>query len=475
MKLIYNVEDKPRFGAMVVFAIQQLLAIMAATLVVPIITNNNADVIASHGAGAVAMEPAAALFGAGAGTLIYILFTKAKSPVFLGSSFAFLGSMASAVAGAATVALGYAGIIIGAVMAGLVYVIISLIVKFAGVKWINRLMPAVVIGPTVSIIGLSLASNAVGDMSKGKVMVDVTNEAGEVTQAVAANPLLCILCGIITLFVTILCATFGKKMVRLIPFIIGILSGYAFAAVFTIIGNVADITALQIIDFAPIKSLFADGVGLSSFITVPDFTFMTAADGVTSISGSYLATVAVAYVPVAFVVFAEHVADHKNLSSIIERDLLEEPGLNRTLLGDGVGSMVGAFFGGCPNTTYGESVGCVAITKNASVVTIITTAILAMLVSFVSPFVAFIDSIPNCVMGGVCVALYGFIAVSGLKMFKNLDLEDNRNLFVVSTILITGIGGLTLNFGKITITAIATALILGIIVNLMLNSGKKEN
>ena len=208
--------------------------------------------------------------------------------------------------------------------------------------------------------------------------------------------------------------------------------------------------------------------------SVPDFTFLEAAKGAKEIDGQYLATVAVAYVPVAFVVFAEHIADHKNLSSIIEQDLLEEPGLHRTLLGDGVGSMFGAIFGGCPNTTYGESVGCVAITGNASVVTILATAIMCMIISFFGPFVTFLASIPNCVMGGVCITLYGFIAVSGLKMIQKVDLDDNKNLFVVAVILICGIGGLTVNFGKVTLTSIACALILGIITNVILSKkGKK--
>ena len=162
------------------------------------------------------------------------------------------------------------------------------------------------------------------------------------------------------------------------------------------------------------------------------------------------------------------------MSSIIDKDLLEEPGLHRTLLGDGVGSMAGAFFGGCPNTTYGESVGCVAITRNASVITITTTAIMCMVISFFGPFVTLLASIPNCVMGGVCVALYGFIAVSGLKMIQKVDLNDSRNLFVVSAILIPGIGGLTVSFGKVTITTIACALILGIVTNILLNKIKNK-
>ncbi len=447
MKLIYNVKDKPKFPQLIVFAIQQLLAIMAATLVVPVIVGNG-------------MAPAAALLGAGIGTIVYQLFTKFKSPVFLGSSFAFINSMAAAFAGAATVALGYLGLIIGAVLAGLVYVVIAVIVKFAGVKWLNKLMPAVVIGPTVAIIGLSLAGNAVKDLG---------------TAPAGGNKLVAVLCGLVTLAVVVLCSTYGKKMAKLIPFILGILAGYAVSLIFTVIGDIADIPALMVIDFSAFKALVADGVKLSTFLSVPDFTFVKAFGAFGELSGEYILSVAFAYIPVAFVVFAEHIADHKNISSIIGADLLEEPGLHRTLLGDGVGSMAGAFFGGCPNTTYGESVGCVAITGNASVVTITAAAIGAIIIAFISPFVAFVNTIPSCVMGGVCMALYGFIAVSGLKMIQKVDLEQNNNLFVVSVILISGIGGLSLSFldGKITITSIACALILGILTNLMLSKKSK--
>jgi uracil permease len=345
-------------------------------------------------------------------------------------------------------------------------VVIALVVKFVGVGWINKLMPTVVIGPTVAVIGLSLAGNAVGDILKG----NVTGEAGEVLAA----PFVCLLCGLVTLGVTMLCATFGKKMIRLIPFIMGILAGYAVAAVFTIIGNAAGIDALKVLNFGAFSVLTEGGIGLHTFFSVPKFTFFTALGGFGEISGSYIASIAVAYIPVAFVVFAEHIADHKNISTIIEKDLLEEPGLHRTLLGDGIGSIAGAFFGGCPNTTYGESVGCVAITRNASVITITTAAIMCMVISFFGPFVTFLSSIPNCVMGGVCVALYGFIAVSGLKMIQQVNLNAGKNLFVVSAILIPGIGGLSVSFGKVTLTTIACALILGIITNVILSKGKED-
>lgn len=444
MKLVYGIHDKPKFGQVLVFAFQQLLAILAATIAVPTIVGNG-------------MDQASALFGAGVGTIVYLLFTKFKSPVFLGSSFAFIGSMCAAFAGGVSMQLGYLGLILGAAFAGLVYVIIAIVVKFAGVNWINKLMPTVVIGPTVAIIGLSLAGNAVSDLTLGKVLDAEGNST--------ANPHIALLCGLVTLFVVVICSVYGKKMAKLIPFIIGILAGYATAAIFTVIGLVTNNTALQIIDFSAFREM--------QIFHVPGFTFIEGLKGVGEVTGGYIATIAVAYIPVAFVVFAEHIADHKNLSSIIEKDLLEEPGLHRTLLGDGVGSIAGAFFGGCPNTTYGESVGCVAITGNASVVTILATAIMCMVISFFGPFVTFLASIPNCVMGGVCVTLYGFIAVSGLKMVQKVDLEQNSNLFVVSAILICGIGGLTVNFGNVTITAIATALILGIILNIVLN--RKSN
>lgn len=435
--LVYDVKDRPPFGKMVLFALQQLLAILAATIAVP--------AIVGHG-----MSQSAALFGSGVGTIVYILFTRFKSPVFLGSSFAFLASMSAAFAGAVTVEVGYIGLIIGAILAGLVYVVFAIAVKIAGTKWIDKLMPPVIIGPTVAIIGLSLSGNAISDLFKGGLAT--------------TNSYLALGIGIFTLFSIIIASVFGKKQEKLIPFIIGIVSGYIVSAIFTGIGFAAKNDALKVINF----ELFND---MKWF---PDFTFVTAFGHFKDFESfgqfmGYFGTIAVAYVPVAFVVFAEHIADHKNLSSIIGRDLTKDPGLDKTLLGDGVGSMVGAFFGGCPNTTYGESIGCVAISRNASVLTILTTAVIAMVISFFAPFVTFLATIPNCIMGGVCIALYGYIAVSGLKMIQQVNLNDNRNLFVVSVILICGVGGMVVTFGKVTITEVACALILGVLVNLAVN------
>ena len=457
--LIYGVKDRPSWGKIIVFALQQMLAILAATIAVPAIINTGFDL-----EGEEAMSQSAALFGAGIGTIVYLLFTRFKSPVFLGSSFAFLGSMAAAFAGAITIGdnVGFLGLILGAILAGLVYVILSLIIKACGTGWINKLMPAVVIGPTVAIIGLSLAGNAVGDLTGGA--------AG----AYAWRNTFCLICGLITLFVTIISSVFGKKMFKMIPFIIGICAGYIVAAIITGIAHGTGNHANELIDFSMFKDMK----------WVPDFAFVKAFKSFKEFDNAgqfftYFGTIALAYIPVAFVVFAEHIADHKNLSSIINEDLLTDPGLDKTLLGDGVGSMVGAFFGGCPNTTYGESIGCVAISGNASIITIFVTACMAIVASFIAPFTTLLATIPSCVMGGVCIALYGFIAVSGLKMIQNVDLGDNRNLFVVSVILICGVGGLAVsvqvnNTQAITLTSIACALILGIITNLICSIGRTE-
>lgn len=446
MNLVYGIKDKPGFGKIILFAIQQLLAIMAATIAVPAIVGNG-------------LTASAALFGAGFGTIIYLIFTKSSSPVFLGSSFAFIGSMFSAFGGAASVTIGYWGLIIGALMAGIVYIIIAAVVKAFGVEWINKLMPPVIIGPTVAIIGLSLSSNAIGDLMKSNI------EGG--------SSYVALICGLTTLAVTMLCSTYGKKIGKLIPFIQGILAGYILASIFAVIGKATGNESLVIINYSALTSL--DFHKVSAYVSLPQFTFILGGtEGLKGITGTYLLTIFAAYVPVAFVVFAEHLADHKNLSAIVGVDLLKEPGLTRTLLGDGVGTFVSTLFGGCPNTTYGESIGCVAITRNASTISIWGCAFLCIIFSLLTPLVAFLSTIPSCVMGGVCVALYGFIAVSGLKMFQTVDLNKNKNLFVASVILITGVGGMVLKFGAVEIRTVACALILGILTNVMLSKEKDE-
>ena len=309
MKMIYGVKDVPKWGQTILFSLQQLLAILAATIAVPMIIGNG-------------MQPSAALFGAGVGTIVYLAFTRFKSPVFLGSSFAFLGSMSAAFAGGASMSLGYLGLLLGALFAGLVYVIIAIAVKFAGTKWIDKIMPAVVIGPTVAIIGLSLAGNAIGDLMSGSATYTVIEEVlkpiiqgGEIVGGhlveeevtyTYANTFIALLCGLVTLGVTVVCSVYGKKLLKMIPFIIGILSGYAVAAIFTGFSYIEGAECLRVIDFSPFSTL---GTAEAWY---PNFAFLTAFDvfgggynpGEAGTIGAYIGTIAVAYIPVAFVVFA---------------------------------------------------------------------------------------------------------------------------------------------------------------------------
>lgn len=457
MKMIYGIKDRPTAGKLIVFAFQQMIAIMAATLLVPMLVST----VDLH------LDPAAALFGAGIGTLVYIFCTKGRSPVFLGSSFTFIGAMSAAVAQN----YGYWGLIIGVGFAGLVYVIIAIVIKFIGINWLNKLLPAVIIGPVVAVIGLSLSGTATQWMMYNAANTENYN-------------LISILCGLVAFFAIVLTSVKGGKMLKLIPFIVGIGAGYLLALIFTLIGKAAGVAYLQILDFTPFIETFGE-INLQSFLDYPKFTFLMGietAGEYAPIDGAMIGNLALLFAPIGVVELAQHIAHHKNLGNIIEQDLIEDPGLTRTLLGDGIGSIVGAVFGACANTAYGESVGCVAITKNASVITLFTAALGCMILSFFSPFVAVINSIPKCVMGGACVALYGFIAVSGLQMLKEVDLGDNKNLYVVSAILVCGIGGFALNFGTnssgnaiISVTAIAAALIVGLITNLIVNIGKNKD
>ena len=384
---------------------------------------------------------------------------------------------------------GYSGIMVGAIVGGLVYVALAVVVHFVGTAWVSKLMPPVIIGPTVTLIGLSLAGNAMGNIVKA-----------DGAQSLAGYNLVALLCGLVAFFTIIICSVQKKyTMPKLIPFVIGIAVAYGVASIFTVIGRVADVDYLKIINWEPIVNNFVNAqgefVGISAFFTVPKFAAVegfkelftgelsaeiisATKGGATVLDGAGVLEMAITFLPIALVVFAEHIADHKNLSSIIEKDLIEDPGLKQTLLGDGVGSIVGTLFGVCPNTTYGESVGCVAVTRNASVITITTTAFMCMVLAFFSPLTTALQTIPSCVMGGVCLTLYGFIALSGLKMLKNVDLEQNKNIFVIATILIAGVGGLSIKITEsVEISTIATALILGIVTNTVLTlveNGRKK-
>ncbi|MCQ2793081.1 MAG: uracil-xanthine permease [Bacilli bacterium] len=477
--LKYNVEDKLPLGKAFLYAFQQVLAIVAATIAVPAIVGNG-------------MSPSAALFGAGAGTLVYLLITKFKSPVFLGSSFGYIGPMSAAFAGAVTVSAGYLGLIIGGIMIGIVYIVMSIVIKKVGTKWINVVMPAVVIGPVVALIGLTLSKNAIVNLFQGGFYESITQTGvfsslnnlnivsyetlsdgnfyvTHIVSTIATNKWIALSVGLVTLFTILICSTYGGKMLKALPFVIGILAGYLLASIYTGIGWLTNTNWLKVIDFEVAKNIE----------WIPNFSFLTAFKAFKEFNNpgeffSLLATVAVAYIPVAFVSMSEHIADHKNLSSIVERDLIRDPGLHKTLMGDGFGTMIGSFLGGCPNTTYGESIGTIALSGNASVQTIFLGALICMAISFIGPFSAIFGTVPPCIIGGLCVCLYGFIGVSGFKLFKNIDFTKNSNIFTVSVILVFGIGEFILDFGQVKITQTATALIAGILVNLLCNIKRKN-
>ena len=319
MKLIYGIDAKPPFGKTVVFAFQQMISIMAATLLVPML-------MTGFTGGELPFSPAAALLGAGMGTIVYLLFTKRKSPVFLGSSFTFLGAYLAVL----TQGYGYWGVIMGIAFAGLVYVVLALLVKFLGSGWVNKLMPAVIAGPIVTLIGLSLSSTATGWMS---------------TNGGDSYNLVSIVCGLATFLTIVIVSTKGKKMMKLIPFILGIGAGYVLALLFTVIGHIAGVEYLQVLSFQPFIDTFGT-ITFESFLQLPSFTLVNAIKGGWNLDASAIGNIALTFIPIAIVELAQHIADHKNLSALVEKDLITDPGLHTTLLGDGVGSIVGGLFGG---------------------------------------------------------------------------------------------------------------------------------
>ena len=439
--MVYGINQKIPFKKNVLFALQQVFSIIVGTILLPAVADANG----------VYLSQSSALIGAGVGTILYLLLTKFKSPVCIGSSFSFVAPIMSALT------FGYFGVLFGAIMAGLVYVVLAIVIRFVGVEWINKVMPPVVIGPVVALIGLTLAGGAISDL------MNTTGGAENYN-------VLYIVIGLVTFFITTFVSVKGGKKLRLYPFLIGIVGGYILSVILTIFGIAFNVEMLKIVDF----SIFEKVANIKNWL--PNITIIGFfKEGFSHISSfGNIITIFTAFVPIAFVSFAEHIADHKNLSSIVGKDLLKEPGLVRTLLGDGIGSMVGALFCGIPNTTYGESIGCVALSKNASTRTIFLAAIMCIIIAFIYPFILFVESIPSCVVAGICIVLYGFISVSGLRMFKEVDLNDSKNMFVVASIFISGIGGLFLKFGSVQISNIACALIVGILTNILLGTKSKK-
>lgn len=437
----YDVGDKPPFKENLICALQQFLAISAATILVPLIVDPTGEYL----------NMASALIGAGFGTIVYLLFTQFKSPVFLGSSFAFIGPLFMAIG------CGFFGLIIGALVACLVYVLIAVIVLAGGIRWINKYLPPIVIGPTVALIGFFLAGTAMT-----YVMYNEYNAA----LPTASYNMFAIILGLFAFMVIAYTSVRARSSIRMYPFIVGIAVGYVAALILTGIGMATGIQDLQLIDFSPFEKI-------GDFNNwIPQLTFVgLLGQDLSAVDMSKIVTIIVAYFVTAFVVFTEHLGDHKNISSILKRNLFADPGLHRTLLGDGVGSFVGAIFGGVPNTTYGESIGCVALSKNASTRTILLTAFICIIVAFIYPIVVFVETLPWCVIGSTCIALYGFISVSGLRMLSGVELMDPRNLYVVAAVFICGLGGLYFDFGGgVVIDSLAPALIVGIITNIVMKN-----
>lgn len=439
--LKYDVHERPPFWQNLAFALQQVLSIIAGTILFPLLADPSGTYLSQS----------TALIGAGVGTIIYLAITKFKSPVCLGSSFAFIAPVSMALT------FGYLGIFLGTLLAGLTYALLAIIIHFSGINWINKLMPPVIIGPIVALIGFDLAGSAISNLMN-------------TTHGPENYNLIAIAIGLITFFTVVLVSVKAKSGIKLFPFIIGILVGHAVACIITLIGIWTNVPYMQIVDFSLYEKIAHFENWLPNFVIVG--VFKEGAANITSFSN--ILTIFAAFVPIALVSFAEHIADHKNLSSIIGKDLTKDPGLARTVLGDGLGSIAGAVFGGIPNTTYGESIGCVALSKNASTRTILMSSILCIIIAFLYPVIVLISSIPSPVIGGVSIALYGFISVSGLRMFKEIDLNDARNLFVVASIFITGIGGMFLKFGTIQISNIACALLVGVLTNILLRPRNKK-
>lgn len=423
--LLLDVNEKPSIGKWIILALQHVFAMFGATILVPILVNS--------AAGAEVLTIPVTLVASGIGTLIYILCTKGKSPVYLGSSFAFIAPIT-----AAYLKGGVAGAMTGIMAVGLIYVIFAIIIKLIGKNWLDKLLPPVVIGPMIMIIGLGLAPSAISQ-------IGLSSGA-----ALEWQPIVVALVAFLT---TAIVAVAAKGFLKVIPFLIGIVAGYLAGV------------AVGIVDFTPITE--AAIVGVPNFL-IPFVTYTP--------NFSAILTIA----PIALVTIAEHIGDHTALSAIMNRDLLKDPGLDRTLLGDGIATFVAGAIGGPANTTYGENTSVVGMTKVASVWVIGLAAVIAIVLGFFTKFTALISTIPNAVLGGVSLLLYGFISVNGLKVLiqNQVDFNNTKNVIVASAMLVLGLGGATISIVSgdlaVTISGMSLAAIVGIILNLCLPTEKVE-
>lgn len=411
--LILDVSDVPTPGKWIILALQHVAAMFGATILVPILVNSMA--------GSEVLTIPVALFTSGCGTIIYIICTKGKSPVYLGSSFAFITPMAVGFASAGT-----GGVLTGIMAVGILYMLVALIIKIVGKNWLEKMLPPIIVGPMIMIIGLGLAPSAVSQMG--------------LTESVNIKSIIVIL---VTFLTTAIVALKGKGFLKLIPFILGILSGYVVSMLF------------GLVDFTQIKN--------ASYLSVPKFVLPFL-----SYKIDFGAIITI--LPVALVTIAEHIGDHTVLGEIIGKDLIKDPGLDRTLLGDGLATFVAGSLGGPANTTYGENTSVVGMTKVASVKVIMLAAIFAIIISFLGKLTAIFSTIPSVVLGSISLLLYGFISVNGLLVIvKNkLDFSKTRNVIICASMLVLGLGGAVLKIGSLSITGMSLAAIVGILLNIFL-------
>ena len=413
--LLLDVDQRPSAGKGILLSFQHVFAMFGATILVPLILG---------------MPVSVALFASGVGTLIYMIATGFRVPVYLGSSFAFITAMSLAmkemggdVSAAQT----------GVILTGFVYVLVAASVRFAGTKWIDKLLPPIIIGPMIIVIGLGLASSA------------VTN-AGLVADGNWKNALVAVVTFLIAAFIN----TKGKGFLRIIPFLFAIIGGYLFAL------------ALGLVDFTPVLQ--------ANWIEIPGFYLPFNTGGAFKQYDLYFGPETIAILPIAIVTISEHIGDHTVLSQICGRQFLKDPGLHRTLLGDGIATSVSAFLGGPANTTYGENTGVIGMSRIASVSVIRNAAFIAIALSFLGKFTALISTIPNAVLGGMSILLYGVIASNGLKVLikERVDFGQMRNLIIASAMLVLGLGGAILKLGPVTLSGTALSAMTGIILNLIL-------
>lgn len=442
--LILDYNEKPKkAGQWFFLSFQHVFAMFSATVLVPLLTG---------------LPISTALFASGVGTLIYILCTKGKVPIYLGSSFAYISYICTAVVttevDGATQIVSYGPALTGLVAVGLIYCVVAAIIKFVGVNWLNKLLPPVVIGPMIMVIGLGLAGSAVSN-----------------TGIVAGGDWRNMVVAIATLLFIAFLSIKGKGFIKVVPFLLGIVGGYLVALALNWVGD------KQIMDFSSLVEVAKNPAQWFSF---PKFIFLGWEDqelglGISMAKVSLSAVITV--IPLAFATICEHIGDHKVLGQITGRDYISEPGLHRTLLGDGIATAFAGLIGGPANTSYGENTSVVGMTKVGSVWVTGGAAIIAILLSFCNIFTTFIATIPGAVMGGVCLILYGFIAANGLKVLidSKVDFSKTRNLIIVSVMAVIGLGGAAIQITEqATLSGMALAMIFGVILNLILPKEKEE-